>query len=107
MKDEKCKYEGYSSNTWNRNMVKCKFKASTEAGYCKRHDPERIKAKSDARTAKWKAEWADIAHKRRINEKKSEALEVVEVIAGGGGDALGRCKAFMAELQKVVDGEIE
>ncbi len=107
MIDEKCKHEGYSGDVWSRSMVRCKFKASTEAGYCKKHDPERIKAKRDAKHAKWKTESDERAHRNRINAKESEALEVVKAIASGVEYPVGTAQAFMVELDKVIKGEME
>lgn len=40
-------------------------------GYCRQHDPEAVRAKREAQNAKWQAEWARNAAKRRIVSLRS------------------------------------
>ena len=96
---EKCKHEGYSGDVWSRRMVRCSFKASTPAGYCKRHDPELIKEKSDKQKAKWDKEWRLREQASRIRDKELEALEVVKRIATGVEDPIETARIFIRELE--------
>ena len=99
---EKCKHEGYSGDTWSMRKVRCKFKASTPAGYCKRHDPELIKEKMDKRKAKWDKEYRLREQASRIRDKELDALEVVKRIATGVEDPIETARVFIRELEAML-----
>ena len=84
MEKEKCKHEGYSGDAWSTRKFRCEFKASTPAGYCKRHDPEIIKAKQDKKRNQWKKERDDIKRKRAIRDYKAGAWDVLLEICRRG-----------------------
>jgi len=59
-KDKQCSYD-VIYDSWCHTH-KCQKKAVVERDgkfYCKIHDPEYVKAKDEARTAKWDKEWAE------------------------------------------------
>ena len=45
--------------------------------YCKQHDPITVKAKDDARQAKWEAEWAATLRKAARPKAFKAALEAI------------------------------
>lgn len=50
----KCKELIWTGDTWHRHKHQCPRKASTEAGYCKQHDPECRKVReAKAPLTKW------------------------------------------------------
>lgn len=51
--------------------------------YCKQHDPVALKAKADARSAKWRAEWDA---KARDAEFTKSARKAIHDIAAGHND---------------------
>jgi hypothetical protein len=53
--------------------------------YCGIHDPERLKAKSAERIAKWQAEWERYRKRRQREEAAWELLELCEEIASECG----------------------
>ena len=61
-----------------------------EVEYCGQHDPVVVKAKADARTAKWRAKWdardAAEAEKRRFAALHADALAALKQIANGHND---------------------
>jgi hypothetical protein len=61
-----------------------------EGAWCKQHDPEAIKKRRDAETAKWRAEWAarQAAQKQKNNDKRLRPIyeAALRKIAGGSND---------------------
>lgn len=61
-----------------------------EVEYCGIHDPVAVKAKRDARDAKWNAEWAAqkqaAAEKKRAADLHAAALAAIKQIASGHND---------------------
>ena len=71
-----------STNVYDRGCFgrshQCERAASVErAGkfFCKQHDPVAIKAKSDARTAKWEAEFAASQTRRKLIDRAIRSFE--------------------------------
>lgn len=57
------------------NYSPCRNKATTAKGYCKLHDPDIKKAKSDARSKKWNDQWEAQEKAREASRVKQAELE--------------------------------
>lgn len=91
------------------NYSPCRNKATTAKGYCKLHDPDIKKAKSDARSKKWHDKWAaqdkayaDTRAKQAELERKAALYDALE--ADRVGEVVlwtGEAKAGVAEFMLV------
>lgn len=63
--------------------------------WCKQHDPVAVKAKRDARDAKWSAEWAEKARQRDFAR---ECQEAIRKIASGHNDPRGLAQDIIDRL---------
>lgn len=61
-----------------------------EVEYCGLHDPVAVKAKREAREAKWQTQWnaerAEAAEKKRQTDLRNDALDALKQIASGHND---------------------
>ena len=97
---EHCKGTTSSGGPWGM-PGSCTRKASTDAGYCKTHDPDSVAKRDADREAKWKTEWDEKDRVNRIRKKEYEALEVVKKIATGVEDPIETARSFIRELDKL------
>ena len=75
-KDVKCWCCGVCDSAWG--WYKCPNRAKVERDgkfYCGAHDPERIRAKNDALSAKFEADWKAKIEREKAAEEKQAALE--------------------------------
>jgi hypothetical protein len=68
---------------WRSHQCKRKRGYGPEEAYCKTHDPVAIKAKDDARSAKWADEWAEAEAKRKLASHAQSFLDALRLIANG------------------------
>ena len=67
-----------------------------QGAYCKQHDPLVVSAKRNARSAKWKAEWAA---KDRDAEFTRAARQAIRDIAAGHNDPRGLAQSILDKLE--------
>lgn len=87
----KCK--GTVWDGWHRYA--CSRKASTEAGYCKSHDPAMIAERTKKRDEKWEKERAERDERWRQEEQERQRKE--KILAAW--DSIEMLKARIAELE--------
>lgn len=84
-----------SNGVFGSNQCTRKNGFGPHGAWCKQHDPDARKAKSDARAEKWREEYND---KDRLR-KATEALQIaLATIANGCDDPQGLAADVMAEL---------
>jgi hypothetical protein len=71
---------------WRSHQCKRKRGYGPEEAYCKTHDPVAVKAKNDAQSAKWAAEWAEAEAKRKLASNAQNFLDSLRLIADGHND---------------------
>jgi hypothetical protein len=64
--------------------------------WCKQHDPVAVKAKNEARTAKWRKEWAE---KDRLRDFERGCQDAIRQIAAGHNDPRGLAQSLIDNLE--------
>jgi hypothetical protein len=64
--------------------------------WCKQHDPEAVKAKREAQTAKWVAE---IEASRRSRQFDADCKDAIHQIAAGHNDPRGLAQSIIDKLE--------
>ncbi|MDH5666064.1 MAG: hypothetical protein OEY10_07200 [Nitrosopumilus sp.] len=93
-------YEGM----WSKGRP-CGKRASTEAGYCKTHDPDIRQAKQEKRDAGWREEWRQATISRKVEEYKAGAWKVLELIALDGDDPVLIAKNYINGIDAIKKGD--
>ena len=92
--------EGVSTGDgWGYFQCSRKRGHGPEQAYCKQHDPDAVKAKREARRAKWRAEY-DAKDKAREAELAAtqlgkDAIAALQAIADGHNDPRGLAQSVM------------
>jgi hypothetical protein len=71
---------------WHYSQCSRKRGYGPEEAYCKTHDPVAVKARNDAQSAKWNAEWAEAEAKRKLANNAQNFLDALRLIADGHND---------------------
>ncbi len=97
-----CSAKIYNSGGWGR-FYPCKKKAVGDTVFCKIHNPEYIKAKTEAKEDKWRAEWKV---KRAYIELQNTAVRACKEINPDNPLAVAKSLAKMYEALKVAHREL-
>ena len=94
-----CAEEVASKDGWAYSQCSRKRGHGSEQAYCKQHDPDAVKAKREARRAKWRAEY-DAKDKAREAELAAtqlgkDAIAALQAIADGHNDPRGLAQSVM------------
>ena len=83
----------FGADTWS-HAKQCGRKNGfgPDGAYCKQHDPVAVKAKREAKNAKWEADWAA---KQRDEAFIREAKQAVIDIAAGHNDPSALCREIL------------
>lgn len=94
-------YTRCAENVWERgrgfNAAQCSRKNGhgPHGAWCKQHDRDAIKARDDARRAKWDADKAAAKIQRDLI---AERLTIIQQIADGHNDARALCTDYLRRL---------
>lgn len=108
---ERCAGSVMQNGSYRSSQCKNRRRADTEhTAYCAIHDPIRVKAKDDARHAKWEAEWAerDAMNDRIANLAlmRERAAVVLRQIAHGHNDPRGLAAEWLVDWDKLQETPI-
>ena len=68
----------------------------THGAYCKQHDPVAVKAKDEARSAAWRAEWDA---KSRAHNFAGDCIAAIRAIASGHNDPRALAQSIIDKLE--------
>lgn len=90
---EQCAGSVSTKDGWGYSQCSRKRGHGPEQAYCKQHDPDAVKAKREARAAKWREEY-DAKAKAREAERAAtqlgkDAIAALQAIADGYNDPRG------------------
>lgn len=76
-----CKQDVREPGPWP-HYSPCKRKATTEAGYCKQHDPATVKARREKSNAEWLVKYEEERSIRRVKEAGPDLLKAAKEVIG-------------------------
>ncbi len=88
--------EGVAGNAWGSKQCSRANGHGPHGAYCKQHDPVSLKAKKDARYAKWSAESENSARNR---EFAAACRKAIRDIAAGHNDPRGLAQSIIDNLE--------
>lgn len=97
----KCAEAVYTGDVWSGSR-QCSRKNGhgPHGAWCKRHNPEAVRARREAQTAKWDAERAA---RNRKTKFQNDCITAVRNIAAGHNDPRGLCQSIIDEANNEPD----
>ena len=92
----KCAKSVWAKSGWGSVQCTRKNGHGPHGAWCKQHDPVAVKAKDEARYAKWKDEWAE---KDRLRDFERGCQEAIRQIAAGHNDPRGLAQSLINKLE--------